>query len=119
MRVRKGEKGNPAGEVLYQRKIVGAGNSKAIVSPFRGWGCAEPRGLTRLLNCQVRLGERWLEFRSGGWNGSVEPAAEFSLPWVGKGIAEYDRMSVLLSEAARSSMKFAKALNFHVHIPLF
>lgn len=52
------------------------------------------KSLTRLLRCRVHLGSegRTLEFRIGG-----EPAA----PWAGLGVAEYDRMSVLLTEVRR------------------
>jgi DNA polymerase-3 subunit epsilon len=52
--------------------------------------------LTRLLRCRVHLKEenRWLEV-------NVTQSTKNTAPWEGLGIAEYDRMSVLLMETTR------------------
>ncbi|MGZ3741710.1 MAG: GIY-YIG nuclease family protein [Bdellovibrionota bacterium] len=62
------------------------------------WEYFRAKRLGRLLNCRVHLGDRVLELR-GGRLGGVQPSG--GAPWAGLGIADYDRMSVLLTEINR------------------
>jgi len=63
-----------------------------------GWEYLRAKRMGRLLNCRVHLGEKVLEVR-GGRLGGDSPCGE--MPWKGLGIADYDRMSVLLTEINR------------------
>ena len=55
--------------------------------------------MTRLLDCRVHLGERELELRGGALGGKrISPRES---PWLGLGVADYDRLSVLLTEVTR------------------
>ncbi|MBX2988676.1 MAG: GIY-YIG nuclease family protein [Bdellovibrionaceae bacterium] len=64
------------------------------------------RALTRLLNSRVRWkterGIHTLDFHEGHFRRAEDPRpAHVPRPWRGLGIAEYDRMSILLSEISR------------------
>jgi DNA polymerase-3 subunit epsilon len=71
------------------------------------WEYLRAKRLTRLLYCRVRLEreERVLELRGGRIvrEGSPPPGPRRSLPWAELGLADYDRMSVLLTEVTRCS----------------
>lgn len=63
------------------------------------------RQMTRLLNADVRIrteeGERTLSFRKGKMAPVASPRPRW--PWAGADVADFDRMSILLSEVQRNS----------------
>jgi DNA polymerase-3 subunit epsilon len=63
------------------------------------WEYRRAKAMTRLLDCRVHLGERELELRGGALGGKrISPRES---PWLGLGVADYDRLSVLLTEVTR------------------
>ena len=72
------------------------------------------RRLTQLLNCHVTIGERRLFFRDGKLENSEFPPSRLKFQWEAADIADYDRMSVLLSEVERRGFRVtAYALSPH------
>lgn len=60
------------------------------------WEYLRSKRMTRLLNCRVKIGDRLLEVNGGKLGRGAK-----GLCWEGLGLAEFDRMSVLLTEVVR------------------